>query len=326
MSSAVRQGEQSVELADRSGDAFQRMLNRTTLADALRCASGTRSVSGKALGVKKGSGLIDAKHPSGRSGQLDPTPFSHALAAFREAEAMQKERQPEYPQLYSTPGYKYCELLLEQCHASRIQQAQSGDGERRTGTPARHEGDEDDGQECPSYEEQTLAQLREVRTRAETIMARRDPLPTYALLDRALDHLTLGRTWLLEAEFVLGWPRSPATGVVERQETSDATTADSGGSATQVDEQPVLPKMSEGRESFSDERLTTSEAGSTEKDSQPFPVADLLTHATKYLNESVKLLRQAGTQDHLPRGPAAPGGVVAGDADTRVAGVGARHE
>jgi hypothetical protein len=45
VSSTVRQGEQSVELADRSGDAFQRMVNRTTLAAALH-ASGRMKAEG----------------------------------------------------------------------------------------------------------------------------------------------------------------------------------------------------------------------------------------------------------------------------------------
>jgi hypothetical protein len=42
VSSAVRQGEQSVELADRSGDAYIRQLTRTTLAAALFCAGDSR--------------------------------------------------------------------------------------------------------------------------------------------------------------------------------------------------------------------------------------------------------------------------------------------
>ncbi|MCK5056618.1 MAG: hypothetical protein KAT34_08185, partial [Candidatus Aminicenantes bacterium] len=72
-------GRQSVKYADDSGDAFQKMLNRTTAADAL-LAAGERE---------------------------------EAEALFREAEKMQKEDQPEYPILYSLPGFKYCDLLLE---------------------------------------------------------------------------------------------------------------------------------------------------------------------------------------------------------------------
>ena len=75
---AVPYAEQSVELADRSGDEFQRMSKRTTLADALHQAA-----------------------------RLD-----EAESAFREAERMQKDDQPEYPLLYSLRGYCYCDLLL----------------------------------------------------------------------------------------------------------------------------------------------------------------------------------------------------------------------
>jgi hypothetical protein len=67
-----------VVFADRSGDAFLRMVGRTALADAL--------------------------HQAGRRAE--------ALARFREAEAMQAEDQPNYPLLYSLRGFQYCDLLL----------------------------------------------------------------------------------------------------------------------------------------------------------------------------------------------------------------------
>ncbi|MCP3963372.1 MAG: TIR domain-containing protein [bacterium] len=78
VASAVRDAEQSVHFADRSGDAHWPMGTRTTLADAL--------------------------HQAGRR--------DDALARFLEAEEMQAERQPEYPLLYSVQGFKYCDLLL----------------------------------------------------------------------------------------------------------------------------------------------------------------------------------------------------------------------
>jgi tetratricopeptide (TPR) repeat protein len=67
---------QSVDLADRSGDAFQRVSKRTALADAL--------------------------HQAGSQ--------SEAESLFREAEEMQKDRQPEYLFLYSLGGFRYCEV------------------------------------------------------------------------------------------------------------------------------------------------------------------------------------------------------------------------
>jgi tetratricopeptide (TPR) repeat protein len=71
-------GEQSVELADRSGDAFWRTAGRTVWADAL--------------------------HQAGR--------WEESAAAFHEAEVIQAERQPQYPRLYSLGGFRYCDLLL----------------------------------------------------------------------------------------------------------------------------------------------------------------------------------------------------------------------
>jgi tetratricopeptide (TPR) repeat protein len=75
---AVRDAEQSVIFADRIVDDFERMANRTTLADAL--------------------------HHAGREAE--------ALARFREAENMQAARQPQYPLLYSLQGFQFCDLLL----------------------------------------------------------------------------------------------------------------------------------------------------------------------------------------------------------------------
>ncbi|MEM6455801.1 MAG: hypothetical protein AAF772_11950, partial [Acidobacteriota bacterium] len=81
---ALADAERSVELADRSGDAFERMVNRTTLADA--------------------------HHQRGE--------VASALALFEEAEAMQADRQPSAPRLYSIQGYQYCDLLLADGDAS----------------------------------------------------------------------------------------------------------------------------------------------------------------------------------------------------------------
>lgn len=75
---AVGTAAESVELADRSEDAFQRMSKRTTHADAL--------------------------HQAGRR--------EESAAAFVEAEGMQAEREPRHPRLYSLAGYQYCDLLL----------------------------------------------------------------------------------------------------------------------------------------------------------------------------------------------------------------------
>ena len=78
VAAAVVSSKRSVAHAERSEDLFQCMGNRTTHADALN-----------------------------QYGDFDA-----ALALFQEAEALQRQRQPEYPQLYSLQGFRYCDLLL----------------------------------------------------------------------------------------------------------------------------------------------------------------------------------------------------------------------
>jgi hypothetical protein len=67
-----------VTYADRGGDWVERMLNRTTHADAL--------------------------FQAGRR--------ADAEALFRKTEALQVEHQPAYRLLYSLQGFRYCDLLL----------------------------------------------------------------------------------------------------------------------------------------------------------------------------------------------------------------------
>ncbi len=77
---AIDCARQSIEFADKSGDKFQRLGKRTTLADAL--------------------------HQAGR--------LAEAEKLFSEAEKIQKDRQPKFPLLYSLGGFRYCDLLLAQ--------------------------------------------------------------------------------------------------------------------------------------------------------------------------------------------------------------------
>ncbi len=122
LAQALDFAQQSVNLAERSGDAFERMSKRTRLADAL--------------------------HHAGR--------LPEAEAAFREAEEIQKESQREYPLLYALQGFLYCDLLLDQ------------------------------------------GKYREVQNRAgQTLEWAKQYL---GLLDIALDHLSLGRAHLLQAQ------------------------------------------------------------------------------------------------------------------------------
>jgi tetratricopeptide (TPR) repeat protein len=84
---ALEYAEQSVKLADKSGDKFWQIASRTTLGVVLHQAN---------------------KLPE-------------AEAAFREAAEMQKERQPELPLLYSVQGFRYCDLLLDQENYQEVQ-------------------------------------------------------------------------------------------------------------------------------------------------------------------------------------------------------------
>ena len=68
---AVAWGDVAVAFADRSGDVFERISERSTLADAL---------------FQEGS-------------------LAWAEALFRESEALQKEIQPDLPRLYSGQGH-----------------------------------------------------------------------------------------------------------------------------------------------------------------------------------------------------------------------------
>ena len=86
IAAAVAVAEEAVALADRAGDAFQMLRNRTTSADVLHAAGGR----------EKAEGL------------------------FAEAERRQQELQPELPLLYSLQGYRYCDLLLSQGRAAVV--------------------------------------------------------------------------------------------------------------------------------------------------------------------------------------------------------------
>lgn len=81
---AVTSAEQAVQHANTSGDAFQRMTNLTTLADALH----------------------------------QQAEFEQAGQRFRQAEELQQEQQPAYPLLYSLAGFRYCEHLLAKAEQS----------------------------------------------------------------------------------------------------------------------------------------------------------------------------------------------------------------
>ncbi len=176
--------EQSVTYADRSGDAEERMVNRTTHADAL--------------------------HQAGRRAEAE--------TRFREAEQMQAESQPGYPLLYSLQGFKYCDLLLAAPERAAWRLTSRSAALRAAATPndAAAADPSDvlfEADDAAGHRPALLAECRAVSQRAAAIQKRRTGLPTYALLDIALDHLTLGRAALYE--FILGGrgsTRAPTSG------------------------------------------------------------------------------------------------------------------
>ncbi len=158
MAAAVGDAEQSVTYADRSGDAFQRMCNRATRADAL--------------------------HQAGRRAEAEER--------FREAEQMQAVHQPAYPLLYSLRGFRYGDLLLTEAERAAWQKVVQGSSptprtKAKTGTP--REGRTSDEQELGT----TLAALRAVSERAAQTLRWEEGMRGAPLHDFALHHLTLGR-------------------------------------------------------------------------------------------------------------------------------------
>ncbi len=144
---AVGDAEQSVTYADRSGDPFHRGSKRETLADALH--------------------------------QADRRP--EAEARLRQAEALQAENQPNYPLLYSTGGFRYCDLLLREAERAAWQVSCSG------------------GLRSPEDGDAQRATLKAVSQRAAQTLKWAKDFAGAPLLDFALNHLTLGRAELYAA-------------------------------------------------------------------------------------------------------------------------------
>lgn len=81
IASAMTDATHSVEYADRSGNAFVRVVSRTALSNILHQAGRCEGENG-------------------------------AESLFREAERLQAEWQPTRPRLYSQRGFQFCDLLL----------------------------------------------------------------------------------------------------------------------------------------------------------------------------------------------------------------------
>ncbi len=161
---ALEDAERSVTYADRGGDAFLKMGFRATHADAL--------------------------HQAGRRAE--------AQARFLEAEEMQTEDQPDYPMLYSLPGFMYCDLLLVAPERSAWQRSA---GFQPAGPPGVSPGGP--GAETPPDPAAGTAALlqscRAVSQRAAQTLEWGKQAREASLLEIALDHLSLGRAALYAA-------------------------------------------------------------------------------------------------------------------------------
>jgi tetratricopeptide (TPR) repeat protein len=161
---AAADAEQAVTYADRSGDSFLQTGFRTTFADSL--------------------------HQAGCRAEAD--------SGFREAEQMQEARQPDYPLLYSTSSFQYCDFLLsapEQAswqNCTRILRAGSlavppgGSGGETPPEPAAGTAALMDS--CRAVSERAALTLKWAKMRGQG-----------SLLDIALNHLTLSRAALYAA-------------------------------------------------------------------------------------------------------------------------------
>lgn len=157
---AVADGRRAIEFADRSGDAEQKMISRTTAADALHQA-GERVEAG---------------------------------ALFVETERMQAEMQPHFPLFYSVQGFQYVDLLLAPAERAAWKVVSSFSSK-----PLGTEGDSESsakqsGDGLKPSTTLALSACAEAERRAtQTLEWLEDQYP---LLSIALDHLTLARAAL----------------------------------------------------------------------------------------------------------------------------------
>ena len=140
--------------------------------------------------------LADALHQAGRRGD--------ARTRFREAEQLQAEHQPAYPQLCSLPGFRYCDLLLAASERAAWQMVLEARARvLHCASPLAPISDADIfvrssafgvGSSGGTLHANILRVVRDRATQTIKIAAR-----SKCLLDNALDHLTLGRVALYEA-------------------------------------------------------------------------------------------------------------------------------
>jgi hypothetical protein len=162
---ALRDGEQSVTYADRSGDAFMRILGRAKLAVIL--------------------------HQAGRRAEAE--------AGFREAEQIQTEWQPYYPLLYSVQGFRYSDVLLTEAERAAWQIMLDGGSKRQRDPSLASPMPKREQAKAlrPLRLARALQSCDAVCERSKKMFEWRTP--NDSLLDIGLDHLTLSRAVLYAA-------------------------------------------------------------------------------------------------------------------------------
>jgi tetratricopeptide (TPR) repeat protein len=163
LQAAVGDALRSVEYSDRSRDLFIREVMRTVLADAL--------------------------HQAGRRAEAE--------ALFLEAEAMQRELEPDKPMLYSARGFRYCDFLIAESErvAWNLMLVRDRAPKSRFNTTA--------ASTKRSIPSRTVSNFKGKSARAKCVEVVKRTEQTLSmvqredwLLDIALDHLTLGRASL----------------------------------------------------------------------------------------------------------------------------------
>ncbi|MBI1314947.1 hypothetical protein GC176_26950 [bacterium] len=193
---AVADGRLAVDYADRSGDAFQKMVNRTALADAL-FQRGRREGPGLAAGLYDGLPRPSPTAADATGSEVRRTDLTEARALLDEAERMQAERQPQFPLLYSLQGFGYCDLILAEAEraawrcllcACRPDQAQ-----RRSGSTSQQSAGTALRLVRPTLSDAPAGCTEAERRATQTLEW---AIPHEFLFDIALDHLTLARATL----------------------------------------------------------------------------------------------------------------------------------
>ncbi|HVG06270.1 MAG TPA: TIR domain-containing protein [Thermoanaerobaculia bacterium] len=242
---AVAFGKESIDLADRSQDVLELLVTRASLADAL--------------------------HQAGR--------WDESAEVFREAETLQEEDHPQYPRLYSVPGYRYCDLLLSS-------------GEPEDGSVA-------DGLVTdPEAAQRFRDACREVRERAEQTLGW--VINTLPFLDIAVDHLSLGR-----AHFGLALTTSLPAAPDQRAEADFAKAAEHLDHAVEglqrAGAEHHLPRALLARAAF--RRLRSQPTAAAEEDlSEALEIAErgsMRLHECDAHLEWARLCRQQGDRNGM---------------------------